>query len=264
MILFQHIFWGYEVAFPNSWFRRRVQDTDILLANIDALDPYYDGPGAGQLQIRGEWNWERQKIEPLWNQHIGMMAGMLGAKNVGAAPWRMRDAFGMEAEIVLPEKANRRLWTGILMRDYRVLHFMVTHPKQVRAQFEPVATQIIKSLRFPPQIDGVEVTPDDIPLPPNFSATEPQTVVDDIPDPHLWRAYTGDAGIGELQSFYLRELPPRRWVMEEYLPFPGASDLGFARFKLRRDHRQVTLGIIPSRRPEAVNVADIVYRISDL
>ncbi len=264
MTVFQHMFWGYEITFPDSWFRQQVQDTDILLANIDGLDPFYDGPDAGQVHIRGEWNWERQKVEPLWNQHIGMVAGMLGAKNVGAAPWRMRDAVGMEAEIVLPEKANRRLWTGILMRDYRVLHFMVTHPKQVRVQFEPVATQIIKSLRFPPQVEGVEATPDDIPLPPNFRATPPQKVVDDISDLQLWRAYIGNAGTGELQSFYLRELPARRWVIEEYLPFPGSSDLGFARFKLRRDQRQVLLGIMPSRRVDAVNAADVVYKISDL
>jgi hypothetical protein len=263
MNVFQHIFWGYELSYPDSWVHQKVQDTDIFVANADALDPYYDGPDAGQLQIRGEWNWEERNIEPLWNQHIGMMAGMLGAKNVGAAPWRMRDAVGLEAEIVLPQKANRRLWTGILTRDLRVLHLMVTHPKQVRAQFEPPATQIIKSLRFLGQIQGVEMTAEDVPLPPGYTPADPRAIIEDIPEPQSWRAFTGQAGMGALQSFYLRELQSRRWEVEEYVPFPGTTELGFARFKLRRDQLRIILGLMPSKK-DAADLADVVYKISDL
>src|SRR5512146_108307 len=101
MKVYQHILWGYEITYPDAWFHRQAQDTDIFLANPDALDPGYDGPDAGQVQVRGEWNWARQQVEPLWNQHIGRLAGMLGASQVGSAPWRIGDAAGLEAEIVL-------------------------------------------------------------------------------------------------------------------------------------------------------------------
>jgi hypothetical protein len=263
MIVFQDVFWGYEVTYPDSWFHQTVQDADIFLASPDALDPFYDGPDAGQVQIRGEWNWNRQDIEPLWNEHIGKLAGMLGAKKVGAAPWQMGDAAGLEAEIVLPAKANRRLWTGVLVRDFRVLHFMVTHPKQVREQFEPVATKLIVSLRFPGQLPGIATTPEGLPLPPGYTPVDPQTILDDIGDPGAWRAFTGSAGPGALQSFYLREIPLHQWEIEEYAPFPSATDLNFARFKLRRDTVRVTLGIMPSKNG-ASGPADVVYKISDI
>ncbi|HET9915114.1 MAG TPA: hypothetical protein VFQ13_24700, partial [Anaerolineales bacterium] len=150
MAVFRHILWGYELTYPDHWTHQSVQDADAFAPPVpsippeetggfDALDPDHEGSSASQLLIRGEWNWERQPIEPLWNRHIGMLAGMLGARQVGSAPWKLGDATGLEAEIVLPKKDNRRLWTGILMRDFRVLHFMVSHPKKVREQFEPIA-----------------------------------------------------------------------------------------------------------------------------
>ncbi len=264
MTIFQHVLWGYEVTYPNSWIHQQVQDADIFLANAAALDPLYSGPDAGQIQVRGEWNWERREIGPLWSQHIGKLAGMLGAKNVGSAPWRIGDAVGLEAEIVMPEKANRRLWTGVLVHDFRVLHFMVTHPKEVREQFEPEATRIIASLRFLNQTQGIETTAEGLPLPPNYTPANPRDILDDIGDPQAWRAYTGDAVVGALQSFYLREIPLHNWVMEEYVPFPSSAELGFARFQLRRGQLSVILGIMPSRKGAVPGQADIVYKINDL
>lgn len=231
----------------------------------EALDSYYLRDDAGQVLVRGEWNWARQPIAPFWNRHIGMLAGMLGAKEVGSAPWRIGDATGQEAEIVLPKKDNRRLWTGVLMRDFRVLHFMVTHPKEVRAQFEPVATKLIASLRFPNRIFGINTSPEGIPLPPDYAPADPQSILTDIPDAQPWRAYTGRAGVGALQAFYLRELPIHNWEMEEYVPFPGPSDLGFARFQLRRDNLRITLGLMPYGPAEtgvSLGLANLVFKIT--
>jgi hypothetical protein len=267
------------LTYPEGWLHQVIQDSDAfaphvssndfnrtcgVAATADALDPYNSSAEAGQLLVRGEWNWQRQPIEPLWNQHIGMLAGMLGAKEVGSAPWKLGEAVGLEAEILLPKKDNRRLWTGILMRDFRVLHFMVTHPKEVRDKFEPVATKIISSLRFLNRILDIKVSREGVPLPPDYSPVDPQTILADIPDPQNWRAYSGKAGIGALQAFYLREIPVHNWEMEEYVPFPSSSDLGFARLQLRRDRLKIMLGLMPydaSGTVTSSSPANIVYKI---
>ncbi len=217
MTVFRHILWGYELTYPEHWTHQSVQDAESFsMDNPDGLD-------ASQLLVRGEWNWERQPIEPLWNRHIGMMAGMIGAKQVGSA----------------------RLWTGILMHDFRVLHFMVTHPKEVREQFEPAATNVISSLRFLNRILGIKSSREGIPLPPAYKAVDPTSILTDISDPANWHAYSGQSGIGALQAFFLREVPIHNWEMEEYVPFPSSSELGFARFQLRRRDLKITLGIMP-------------------
>ena len=243
---FRHILWGYELTYPYDWTHESVQDADafgdVLDSGSEGLDTVQD---AGQLLVRGEWNWERKPIEPLWNRHIGMMAGMIGAKQVGSAPWKLGDAAGLEAEIVLPKKDNQRLWTGILMHDFRVLHFMVTHPKDRRADFEPAVTKVVSSLRFPNRILGIKTNREGIPLPPGYEAVDPKSILPDVSDPANWRAYSGEAGIGALQAFYLREVPIHNWEMEEYVPFPSSSELGFARLQLRRSNLKITLGLMP-------------------
>jgi hypothetical protein len=267
MTLFQHILWGYELTYPDPWIHQQAQDTDVFVAPNSPLDPYYSEQDGAQVVIRGEWNWSRQKVEPLWNQHIGKLAGMLGAKNVGSAPWHFRDASGLEAEIVLPKKDNRRLWTGVLTREFLVLHFLVTHPKEARETFEPAATKLITSLRFPIHIPNLITSAEALPLPPNYTQVDPQSILDDILEPQSWRAYQGNAGIGALQSFYIRELPAHHWTIQEYVPFPGASELGFARLKLKRDNINLTLGIMPSVIPESgadSGGANIVYKINEL
>lgn len=250
MNTFRHILWGYELTYPDHWTHQVVQDADAFSPSVppvtaDAVDLNPEGLEGGQLLVRGEWNWERQPIEPLWNRHMGLMAGMIGAKQVGSAPWKLAEATGLEAEIVLPKKDNRRLWTGILMHDFRVLHFMVTHPKTARAKFEPVVTKVISSLHFPNRILGIKTNREGIPLPPEYNAVDPKTILTDISDPASWRAYSGKAGIGALQAFYLREVPIHNWEMEEYVPFPSTAELGFARLQLRRRDRKITLGMMP-------------------
>jgi len=243
---FRHILWGYELTYPSHWTRQSVQDADAFGDALDSSSEELDaGQDTGQLVVRGEWNWERKPIEPLWNRHIGLMAGMIGAKQVGSAPWKLAGAEGVEAEIVLPKKDNQRLWTGILMHDFRVLHFMVTHPKEARADFEPVVTKVISSLRFPNRILGIKTNREGIPLPPEYEAVNPKNILSDVSDPANWRAYSGKAGIGALQAFYLREVPIHNWEMEEYVPFPSSSELGFARLQLRRSNLKITLGLMP-------------------
>src|SRR5512147_2380879 len=128
MKIFQHELWGYELTYPDDWTHRTIQDKEAFAFLAEALEPGYEGTNAGYLMVKAEWNCARKPIEPLWNRHIGLTAGMLSAKKVGSAPWRMGGATGLEAEIVLPTKSSRRLWTGILSKDLTVLHFLVTHP----------------------------------------------------------------------------------------------------------------------------------------
>lgn len=263
--LFRHILWGYELTHPDHWVHQEVQDADAFANTSDALESHYSAPDAGQLLVRGEWNWQRQPIEPLWNHHVGMLAGMMGAKQVGSAPWRLGEAVGVEAEIVLPKKDNQRLWTGILMQDFRVLHLLVTHPKEVREQFEPVVTKVISSLRFPHRILGIKLSPEGVPLPPGYAPVDPKIILTDLLDPQNWRAYSGRSGIGALQAFYLREFPIHNWEMEEYVPFPAPSDLGFARLQLRRGDLKITLGMMPydpSGKITASSPANVVLKIA--
>jgi hypothetical protein len=245
MAVLQHALWGYQLTYPDGWVHQTFLDTDIFASRSEALDADYIGPEAGQLVVRGEWNWSRQPVEPFWTRHIGMLAGMAGARKVGSAPWILGRATGLEAEIVLPKKENMRLWTGILARDFRILKFVVIHPLEERARFEPVATKIITSLRFPNRILGLETGPEGLPLPPGYSPADPQEILPDIAQPELWRAYEGESAVGALQAFFLREAPVYNWEVEEYLPFPGGSELGFARLRLRRGERVITLGIMP-------------------
>jgi hypothetical protein len=242
MTVFRHILWGYELSYPDHWTHRSVEDADAF---FEALDAGGEGLESAQVLVRGEWNWERKPIEPMWNRHIGLLAGMVGAKQVGSAPWKLGGASGLEAEIVLSKKENQRLWTGILMQDFRVLHFMVTHPREARQVFEPAATKVISSLRFPNRILGIKANREGVPLPPGYEAVDPTRILADITEPEKWRAYSGLAGIGALQAFYIRELPIHNWDMEEYVPFPSSSELGFARLQLRKGNLKITLGIMP-------------------
>ena len=222
---------------------------------------------AGQIQIRGEWNWARQNIKPLWNQQLGKIAGMLGAKNVGSAPWKIGDAIGVEAEINLPKKDGRRLWAGILTHNFVVLHFMVTHPIARRDQIEPEATQILSSLQFPEKIPGAAFTPEGLPIPPDFSKIDPQLILHDINDPENWHAFTGESDVGALQSFFLRELTQQQWQIDEYVPFSSLSELGFTRYKLHNEKHHIILGLLPPEKVDNINESGqlrIVYKTSQV
>lgn len=248
MSVFQNILWGYEFTYPDDWVYQAIKDTDGFAAHTAAFEADYEGPDAGTVLVRGEWNYARRPVEGVWSEHIAKLAGMLGAKRVGSASWQLGASTGLEAEIVLPKQDGRRLWVGILARDFRILHFMVTHPKEERPRFEPLASKLIASLRFPPRVKGIEQSREGLPLPPGYVPTDPLSVLPDIADVKLWSVYDGESGIGALQAFYLREAPIYDWEVEEYVPFPATpefGDLGFARLKLRRGERQITLGIMP-------------------
>lgn len=266
MSTYQNVFWGYEIAYPDFWFYKKIADTDYFFLSTNSFDPLYEGEDAGRIAIRGEWNWARKDIKPLWSEHIGLLAGMMGAKDVGSAPWRMGDAVGMEAEIVLAKKENRRLWTGILTRGFCVLHFMVVHPIVVREKFEPAATKILSSLRFPEKMDGVLTTPEGLPLPPDYSFIDPGSIINNIEEPSKWFAYDGQADIGALQSFFLRELTKKGWEITEYVPYITASDLGFARYTIANQHTKLILGLMPAGTNGDVEgspvPARIVYKLS--
>jgi hypothetical protein len=207
-----------------------------------------------------------QNLQPLWNQHIGLTAGMLGAKNVGAASWALGGAKGLEAEIALPKSKNQRLWAGILERGALVLHFMVLHTLSDRAWFEPLFTRLISSLRFPASLaEGLAHDTCGLPLPPGYAPADPTGLVNDIADPHNWRAYRGESSIGSLQAFFLREAQHNEWMIDSLEPFPGNTDLGFARFELHCSDTALTLGLLPygGERVNSHSPANLVIRMKD-
>ena len=266
MAVFQHILWGYELTYPDNWVHRTLGDVEGFAPVEAALDANYQGEQNGHLLVRAEWNGLLRDLQPLWNQHIGLTAGMLGAKNVGAAPWAMGGAQGLEAEIALPKSKNQRLWAGILGRGALVLHFMVLHTLSDRAWFEPLFTRLISSLRFPASLaDGLARDASGLPLPPDYAPTSPAELVSDIADPHNWRAYRGANSIGALQAFYLREAQHNEWEIESLETFPGDAELGFARFELRHKKTTLTLGLLPygEDRVNSTSLANLVIRIKE-
>ncbi len=247
MAIFQHIFWGYTLTFPEEWVHRTLGEVEGFAARAEALESGYAGEQAGHLLVKAEWNAALQPVEPPWAQQMGTTAGMIGAKKVGSAPWQMAGATGLEAEFVLSKQTNLRLWSGLLARDFLVLHFMVAHPKEERAWFEPLATRLIASLRFLPTVEGVTVNAAGLPVPPGYGPVDARQIIPDLTEPQRWQAYGGPgATMGALQAFYLRELVALGWTMDEFVPFLAPVDLGFARFTLRRGETSAVVGLMPA------------------
>jgi hypothetical protein len=247
MAVFQHVLWGYQLTLPDGWVHASKNMVDTFAAIPEALDEEYLGPNSGQILVRCEWNPFGQPIDPIWNKQVGMMASLIGAKKVGTAPWQMGGARGLEAEIQLAQKDERRLWSGVLERQNVVLNFVVVHLKAERAAFEPIVTQILSTLAFPEELADVETDVDGLPLPPEYTPIPAQDFIADIAQPDNWRAYDGSSSIDALQAFYWREAPRYGWKVAEYLPYPGFKELGFARFRLEKGERSVMLGILPYR-----------------
>jgi len=252
MATFQHPLWGFALTYPDDWAQVTNADVDGFAQNVEAFDNVGAvNEQAAHMLVRGEWNGRREAIAPLWNQYISKLSVMLGAKRLGASAFSIGGANGFEAEIQLPRQINRRLWAGILARDTTILHFMVSHPRDERASFEPQATQIIASLRFLERIEGLETNVDHLPVPPQYISVAPHTLVPDALDDGSWHAYEGTAEIGALQAFYYRELPQHGWEIGEFIPYPNQVDIDFARLRIRKDDRVATLGILPfgTRKP---------------
>lgn len=265
MAIFQDLLWGYELTYPDHWTHQSLEDVEGFAASPKALQAGYQGEKNGHLLVRAEWNGLLQDLQPLWNQHIARTAGMLGAKNVGAAAWKMGGAVGMEAEIALPKNSNQRLWVGILERGPVILHFMVSHSLEERTWFEPLVTRLISSLHFPANWEGLQQDATGLPLPPGYMQVEPTDLISDIADPIPWRAYRGSSPVGALQAFYLRELQKNGWEIENFEPFPGLTDLGFARFKVRQGITSLTLGLMPysGERVSSTSPANLVLQIQN-
>ncbi len=247
MAIFQNPLWGFELTYPDGWVHKSYADTDGFAKNIDAFNQVGAvNELAAHLLVRGEWNGRREPIAAFWNQHITKLSVMLGAKKLGAAPFSMGGANGFEAEIQLPKRRNRRLWVGILARDTVILHFMVSHPKEERADFEPQATQIISSLRFLDRVNNLSANEKGLPLPPDYASVDPASLVPDAQNDGSWQAYDGSSDIGALQAFYFRELPQHDWVISEFIPFPNQVEIDFARLRIHKDDLTATLGILPT------------------
>jgi len=245
--VFQNPLWGFELTYPDDWAQQSYANTDgfakdsRVFKQVGAVDEL-----GAYLLARGEWNGWRKPIAPLWNQHITKLSIMLGAKKLGSAPFSIGGAQGFEAEIQLPKRQNRRLWVGILARETVILHFMVAHPKEERAAFEPQATQIIASLRFLNRVNNLSVNEKGLPLPPDYTPVDPASLVPDAQNDGSWQAYTGNSDIGALQAFYFRELPQHGWEISEFIPFPNQVEIDFARLRIHKDNLTATLGILPT------------------
>ncbi len=245
MAIFQHLLWGFELTYPDGWAHQSNADADGFAKNALAFETDDTGELAAHLLVRGEWNGHREPIAPLWNQHITKLAIMLGAKKLGSAPFSMGAANGFEAEIQLPKRQERRLWAGILARDTLILHFLVSHLKQERADFEPQATQIIASLRFVEHINNLTTNEAGFPLPPAYKPVDPATLVPDAQENGSWQAYDGKSDIGALQAFYYRELPHHEWEISEFIPYPNQVNIHFSRLRIHKGAFTATLGILP-------------------
>ncbi len=259
MATFQHPLWGFEFTYPDDWVHAAHGDTDGFAPDAAAFaEANYESVHAAHLLVRGEWNGYREPIAPRWDQYISKLSVMLGAKKLSSAPFRMGGATGFEAEIQMPRKLNRRLWVGILSRETVILHLMVSHPFEVRATFEPLATRIIASLKFLDRTAGLDTTPENIPLPPEYAAADPASLVPDVRDPENWQAYTGSSDIGALQAFYYRELPNHGWEIQEFIPWPNQVNIDFVRLRIQKDGLTATLGILPG--PEKRPAGQIVIK----
>jgi hypothetical protein len=260
MTIFQNPLWGFELTYPNAWIQQTDGDVDGFAENAEAFEHSGEvDEHAAHLLVRGEWNGRREPIAPLWNQHITKLSIMLGAKQIGSSPFSMGGANGFEAEILLPKRQNRRLWAGILARDTIILHFMVSHPKEERENFEPQATQIISSLRFLKQVNDVPVNEESLPLPPNYHSKDPVALIPDIKPDERWKAYTGASTLGALQAFYYRELPNHGWEISEFIPYPNQVNVGFARIRIHKKDLTATLGLLPTSDKETLGHIAIKY-----
>lgn len=259
---YQHLLWGFQLDYPEEWVHRSLPETEGFAAKEEAFDMDAAGPGSGHLLLRADWNGAGQPVDQLWTQHIGQTAGMMLAKKVGAAPWHMGGAVGYEAEIVLPKRENQRLWVGMLSYGLILMQLMVVHPIEDRAWFEPLVTEIIKSLRFPRQMDAIRENSAGQPLPPDYHPVEPSSIIPDIQPGERWSAYDGESSAGSLQAFYLREMLARGWLVDDLTPYPGPSDLGFARMRFVRQADSITIGIMPkgNARRLAASHASVVMR----
>ncbi len=221
---FQQHYWGYEITYPDDWTHATHGEVEAFAMHRQALDSAYDGPHMGYLLIRAEYNPYQKPIQPVWAQHLAKIGVMHAAKKVGSAPFEVGVLQGFEAELVLPQRDNRRLWVGILAAGSIILHLMVTHRKTEKDTFQPIFSQMVASLRFAGQVADVTQTPGGMPLP---REAEPAAIEDVYPhhdDASRWEAYHCAAAADALQIFYAREAPVHGWELLALDPYPNQDE----------------------------------------
>jgi hypothetical protein len=95
MSKFQQLLWGFELTYPDSWAHRSLPETEGFAASPEAFEMDAQGPAAATSFFAQTGTAPVQPVEQLWKQHIGQAAGMLLARNVGAAPWHMGGGVGI-------------------------------------------------------------------------------------------------------------------------------------------------------------------------
>jgi len=200
MAIFTDTLWGYRLIYPDDWVHQSHGDNEAFAAVLEAHSTGYNGPQAGHIVIRPEFNHTGESIEPLWDQHLTKLSIMMGAKKVGSAPLILGGGRGFEAEIVLPKKKDQRMWLGILAHGLTILHTMATHPIENREWFNPIATEIISSTRFFSHIKDLPTTDLGIPIPKDFTVVDPVEVIQNLDHPKDWQAFSGPAGIHALEN----------------------------------------------------------------
>jgi hypothetical protein len=58
---FQHLLWGYELTYPVDWVHQTIGDAEGFASIPEAFEAGYEGPNAGHLLVRAEWNGTRQR-----------------------------------------------------------------------------------------------------------------------------------------------------------------------------------------------------------
>jgi hypothetical protein len=259
MKTFRDILWGIELEYPDDWAHKSEEGAECFAASPEALSRDYDGPRQGTLVLRLGWNSLQGPVRFAWEHEIGKMASFLGAKNVRGSAWQAGGVSGWQASLEMPKKDLRSVWTGILDNGYTLAQVTIAYLKKETDWFWPIASEMLRSLRFVSQVSGLEEE-DGIPLPPGCAPIDPRSVVDDIADEALgeWRAYDGAGPIGALQAFYLREAPIRGWEVSGFAPFPSTD--GFASMLLEREGQSFILGLLPYGDPPSPSRAAIVLR----
>ena len=130
-------------------------------------------------------------------------------------------------------------------RGFTVLNFVVLHLKEERAIFEPLATQIISSLRFPAEVAGVLTSEDGFPcrldmLPSRRKLSWKISLTQLIGAPTMdkagWTVYRHS-------TCAKRQTMVGRW--QNMRPSPALLSWVLRDFKLVKGEQEVMLGILP-------------------
>ena len=242
MQIYQNLLWGYELQYPENWKHFYQENAEWFKPDLVEDNNTFQG----HLILAAEWVYPPRKIEQLWQKHILSTAGKVEAKNIGSAPWKIGNAVGYEAEIVLPKRENKRLWTGILLNGPLLLNMVVAHHLKERQTFEPLVSDILRNLKFPEHFPQISQNPVEIPLPPGYTQTQVKDILPDINEEDIWYAYQGGESMGALQAFYARELLAAGWFIEEFVSFPEqAQELGFCRIRVQKAGKTCLIGLMP-------------------